>query len=102
MPIVKVLVPLVVRVVRRVRYAGLVGVRVAVQLGDGRSLESSVVSQRGDATNPASREDLLGKFRLLAGPTLGDEGVARTIDTAGRTETLENITELTDCWRETR
>ena len=76
--------------------------RVAVHLGDGRSLESSVVSQRGDATNPASREQFLGKFRSLAGPTLGDEGVARAIDAAGRMETLENITELTDCWRETR
>ena len=74
--------------------------RVAVHLGDGRSLESSVVSQRGDATNPASREDLLGKFRALAGPTLGDDGVARAIDTAGRMDRLENITELTDCWRE--
>ena len=76
--------------------------RVAVHLGDGRSLESSVISQRGDATNPASREQFLGKFRSLAGPTLGDEGVARAIDAAGRMETLENITELTDCWRETR
>ena len=74
--------------------------RVEVQLGDGRSLESSVVSQRGDATNPRSREDLLAKFRLLAGPTLGDEGMARAIDTAGRVETLDNITELTDCWRD--
>ena len=73
--------------------------RVAVHLGDGRSLESSVVSQRGDATNPASREDLLGKFRALAGPTLGDDGVARAIDTAGQIDRLENITELTDCWR---
>ena len=69
--------------------------RVAVHLGDGRSLESSVVSQRGDATNPASREDLLGKFRLLAGPTLGDEGMARAIEAAGRMDKLENITELT-------
>ena len=74
--------------------------RVAVHLGDGRSLESSVVSQRGDATNPASREDLLGKFRALAGPTLGDDGVARAIDTAGQIDRLENITELTDCWRD--
>ncbi len=74
--------------------------RVAVHLGDGRSLESSVVSQRGDATNPASREDLLGKFRALAGPTLGDDGVARAIDTSGQIDRLENITELTDCWRD--
>ena len=76
--------------------------RVAVHLDDGRSLESSVVSQRGDATNPASREQLLGKFRLLASPTLGDQGVARAIDTAGRIDALDNITELTDCWRDTK
>lgn len=76
--------------------------RVAVHLGDGRTLESSVVSQRGDATNPASREDLLGKFRSLAGPTLGQDGVERAIDAAGRIDTLGNITELTDCWRETQ
>ena len=68
---------------------------VAVHLGDGRSLESSVTSQRGDATNPAPREQLLGKFRALARPTLGDDGVARAIDTAGRIDALENITELT-------
>ena len=76
--------------------------RVAVHLGDGRSLESSVTSQRGDATNPASRERLLDKFRSLTGPTLGSDGVARAIDTAGRIDKLENITELTDCWRETK
>ena len=76
--------------------------RVAVHLRDARTLESSVISQRGDATNPASREDLLGKFRLLASPTLGDDGVARAIESAGRIDTLENITELTDCWRDTK
>ena len=69
--------------------------RVAVQLGDGRTLESSVVSQRGDATNPASREKLLGKFRALAGETLGDAGVEQVIDTAGRMERLGSIGELT-------
>ena len=76
--------------------------RVAVHLGDGRSLESSVVSQRGDATNPASRKQLLDKFRSLAGPTLGDQGVARAIDAAARMEGLDNITELTDCWRDAK
>jgi 2-methylcitrate dehydratase PrpD len=76
--------------------------RVAVHLQDSRTLESSVTSQRGDFTNPASREQLLGKFRSLAGPTLGDEGTRQAIDTAGRMETLEYITELTDCWRETK
>ena len=74
--------------------------RVAVHLRDTRTLESSVVSQRGDATNPASREQLLDKFRSLAGPTLGDAKVDWAIDAAGRIDALGNITELTDCWRD--
>ncbi len=69
--------------------------RVAVQLSDGRRLESSVVSQRGDATNPASREQLLGKFRSLAGPTLGDEGVEQVIGAVERMDNLDSISELT-------
>ena len=76
--------------------------RVAVHLADGRSLESSVVSQRGDATNPASREQLLSKFRSLAGPTLGNDGVRAAIDVAERIDALENISELTDCWRDSK
>ncbi len=74
--------------------------RVAVHLKDGRTLESSVSSQRGDATNPVSREQLLAKFRSLAGPTLGDDGVRRAIDTAARIDALGSIRELTDCWRD--
>ena len=69
--------------------------RVAVQLSDGRRLESSVVSQRGDASNPAPRAQLLDKFRSLAGPTLGDEGVECVIGAVGRMEKLENIEGLT-------
>ena len=69
--------------------------RVAVQLSDGRALQSSVISQRGDATNPASRAQLLDKFRSLAEPTLGDEGVGQVIDAAGRLEKLASISELT-------
>ena len=69
--------------------------RVAVRLNDGRALESSVISQRGDATNPAPREQLLDKFRALAAPTLGDDGVQRVIDAAGRLDNLDGINELT-------
>ena len=55
---------------------------------------SSVVSQRGDATNPAPREQLLDKFRALAGPTLGLEKAGLVIDAAGRLDSLENIGEF--------
>ena len=69
--------------------------RVSVTLQDGRAPQSSVISQRGDATNPASRELLLDKFRSLAAPTLGDDRVDRTIDATSRLERLDNIGELT-------
>ena len=70
--------------------------RVAVHLNDGRTLQSSVTAQRGDAANPAPRAQLLDKLRALAGPTLGDAVTERVIDAAGRMETLAHIGELTD------
>ena len=73
--------------------------RVAVHLGDGRSLESSVASQRGDATNPASRERLLDKFRALAGPTLGLEKLELVISTVDRLDDLDGIGELAELLR---
>ena len=73
--------------------------RVMVQLRDGRALQSSVISQRGDATNPASRQQLVGKFKSLAGPTLGDDGAERVIAAAGRMARLDNIGELTGLLR---
>ena len=69
--------------------------RVEVRLHDGRALQSSVISQRGDATNPASRAQLLDKFSTLAEPTLGDAGVGRVIGATARMETLDGIGELT-------
>ena len=69
--------------------------RVTVQLTDGRVRRAEVTSQRGDFSNPAGREDLLGKFRLLAGPTLESEKVELVIDAVGRLDGLGGIDELT-------
>ena len=69
--------------------------RVAVHLTDGRVLETGVSSQRGDFTNPRSREELLGKFNLLSSATLGADGVRRVIDAASRLDEMENIGQLT-------
>ncbi len=69
--------------------------RVSVHLNDGRVLETGVSRQRGDFTNPKSRDDLLGKFKLLAGETLGSDGVREVIDTASRLDEVENIGDLT-------
>ena len=69
--------------------------RVAVHLNDGCVLETGVVSQRGDFTNPRSRDELLDKFRLLANEALGHDGVGQAISIASRLDGLEDITELT-------
>ncbi len=68
---------------------------VTVRLRDGRTLESSVVSQRGDFSNPAPREELLNKFRVLAGDTWDAERIERIIATVDRLDTLGSISELT-------
>ena len=69
--------------------------RVTVQLKDGRVRRAEVTSQRGDFSNPAGREELLGKFRLLAGLTLGSEKVELVIDAVGRLDGLDGIDEMT-------
>ena len=69
--------------------------RVAVQLTDGRVRRSEVTSQRGDFSNPASREELLGKFDLLARDTLGAGGVQQVIETVSRLDRLSDVGELT-------
>ena len=69
---------------------------VTVRLRDGRTLEASVVSQRGDFSNPAPREDILDKFRVLAEDTWDAERTERIIATVDRMETLGSISELTE------
>ena len=69
---------------------------VSVHLNDGRVIETGVASQRGDFTNPKSRNDLLGKFNRLAGETLGADGARQVIDAASRLDEMEHIGELTE------
>ena len=69
--------------------------RVTVRLNDGRSLEQSVTVQHGDAKYPASHDELLAKFRLLAGPSLNEDRMQQVIDTVDRMDELEDIRELT-------
>lgn len=49
--------------------------RVAMRLKDGRSAVATVESHRGDFNEPFERDELLGKFRELAGHVLTHEGV---------------------------
>ena len=56
---------------------------------------AEVTSQRGDFSNPASREELLGKFDLLSRDTLGAGGVQQVIETVSRLDRLSDVGELT-------
>ena len=69
--------------------------RVAVSLNDGRTLEESVTVQRGDAQNPVDHEELLGKFRFIAGDVLGEVRTKQVIDTIARLDSLGDVGELT-------
>ena len=69
--------------------------RVAVSLKDGRTLTEDVTAHHGDAQNPASWEELLGKFNFLAQDVLGEEGAAHVVETVGHLDTLGNIRDLT-------
>ena len=69
--------------------------KVAISLKDGRTLTENVTAHHGDTENPASREELVGKFNFLVQDVLGDEGSARVVETVGHLDALGNIRELT-------
>jgi len=69
--------------------------RVAITLEDGRTLEGSASAHYGDSHNPRPREDLLAKFRTLAGDSLGEPGTELVIAATEGLEELGSIRELT-------
>ena len=69
--------------------------KVAVSLKDGRILSENVTAHHGDAQNPASREELVGKFNFLTQDVLDEATAARVVETVGYLEALGNIRELT-------
>ena len=70
--------------------------RVVVYLKNQRVLASEVTSQHGDYSNPASREELLGKFHLLSREALGQQRMQQVIEMVSRLDELEQISELTE------
>ena len=69
--------------------------KVAVSLKDGRVLAENVIAHHGDARNPASREELVGKFNFLALDILGEAGAARVVESVDYLDSLGDIRELT-------
>jgi 2-methylcitrate dehydratase PrpD len=69
--------------------------RVTVILKDGRTLRESVTSQHGDFSNPASDEELLGKFARLSVDSVGEERTQMVVDAVYRMDELPKVTGLT-------
>ena len=69
--------------------------RVTVSLNDGRIIKESVTVQYGDSRNPASTEELTGKFTFLAQEVLGQERTRQVIAAVGGLDTLKDLKELT-------
>ena len=69
--------------------------RVAISMKDGRVLTEEVIAHHGDSQNPASREELEGKFNFLADDVLGELQAVQVLETVGQLEVLSNINNLT-------
>jgi 2-methylcitrate dehydratase PrpD len=69
--------------------------RVRVVLRDGRILEGSTTSVRGDAEAPVSAETLDAKFIALASPVLGEDDARAVVELVGAVERLEEVSTLT-------
>ena len=69
--------------------------RVTISLKDGRVLQHSVTAHHGDSRNPASQDELVGKFRFLTSEVLGEARMQQVIDTVSRLDSLDGVGELT-------
>jgi 2-methylcitrate dehydratase PrpD len=68
---------------------------VEVALKDGRTFRESVTAHHGDARNPASPDELVGKFTFLARDALGEDRSRQVIAAVDRLDALEDVGELT-------
>ncbi|MEK9754278.1 MAG: MmgE/PrpD family protein [Rhodospirillaceae bacterium] len=68
--------------------------RIRIVLKDGRELDADSPHPPGDAAAPLDAEVLLGKYRDLAVPVLGNAGAERLRAAASSLETLQDVAEL--------
>jgi 2-methylcitrate dehydratase PrpD len=77
------------------RAPGAAQAAVRVTLRDGRTLSRTTDVVHGDAANPRSREELVGKFTALASDTLGPARVREVVDCVAGLESLKDVRDLT-------
>lgn len=61
------------------RRAGIRGARVEVLMADGAVFDKAVMIPKGDAENPFTREDLIGKMAACMAPDYDQAGVERVL-----------------------
>lgn len=72
----------------------LPGTRVTVELTNGETLAEEITIARGDAANPATKDELLQKFHTLAEMRVTPEAAQRIIDLVLNVDTLGSAREL--------
>lgn len=71
------------------------GCEMRVRTKDGRVLESLVWNGKGGPDNPMTKEDLVIKFKSLAGVILDDRQMDAVVDAVYNLENIRDINELT-------
>ncbi|NLO98342.1 MAG: MmgE/PrpD family protein [Peptococcaceae bacterium] len=71
--------------------------RVTVTMEDGTKYVAEVEYPKGDPEYPATKEEVLTKFRANAANTIGKVKAERIIELVDKFETLENLNELFEC-----
>ncbi len=75
-------------------------VKIDVELRDGTTYHTTETYPKGHPQNPFSRDELLWKFRSLAGKVIGDDRrLEAIIDAVENLEDLDNVRTLTDLLR---
>ncbi|MGN0981732.1 MAG: MmgE/PrpD family protein [Candidatus Limivicinus sp.] len=71
--------------------------RVTVTMNDGSVYVGEVAYPKGDPEYPATKEEVIEKFRNNAANTIGSVKAERIIELVDKFETLENLDELIEC-----
>lgn len=72
-----------------------VSATVTVKLKGGKTHAATRVAARGDYPLLLNREELTGKFRMLASPVVGEATADKIIETVDNLEKLKDVNELT-------
>ena len=71
--------------------------RVTVTMEDGSTYVGEVEYPKGDPEYPATKDEVVEKFRANAANTIGSVKAQRIIELVDKFETLENLNELFEC-----